>query len=548
MWRWAFNQVRSQHKFRVAPSLDPSSKYEASAGDQSAASVAAAPSPSNPETKSVPGALGSIGEPDGPCGPAGAAGFTKVESLNPESRTAKFSKVEWDVQFDYDPPDFTAEKVLGAEEGVDMHYGAADAPSTLKVMESKLKQRKNAKRQTLQEAGIQFDQTSRRPLNPKGRTGLSGRGELSDWGPNLCVDPVVTRFEPITGQLQFLVVRRKDVGKWALPGKRLGSQSCEVASWDKESMADELRTSMEDMLKGGKLDALQKLMRGGRMIYTGYVDDPRNTDNAWCETTALHFHCDKRTASVLMLDRLDGPMRWQTEDICDQMYASHRDWVNITADYLDRQQTRWDLAKWCNSLQVHEVLAKALREVMPPGQPELEYVRNFESREQVSAELSSAEFQRSLLEGVVDQFWDKAKALREEAQPTGAALQAKYVLDGVDALEYQSLSSFYGGLEPKIGAPSPKVLEGMRREHLYNGLESHQEFQTPNYGVRTKSSLEWSIVVDPVEDDKNPGIYRLPAMRGAETSQTCSAEDWSKLHIKAPTEVQASLLPSVECE
>ena len=25
-------------------------------------------------------------------------------------------------------------------------------------------------------------------------------------------------------------------------------------------------------------------------VYVGYVDDPRNTDNAWIETTALNFH------------------------------------------------------------------------------------------------------------------------------------------------------------------------------------------------------------------------------------------------------------------
>ena len=31
------------------------------------------------------------------------------------------------------------------------------------------------------------------PLNPKGRTGLYGRGLLGRWGPNHAVDPLVTR-------------------------------------------------------------------------------------------------------------------------------------------------------------------------------------------------------------------------------------------------------------------------------------------------------------------------------------------------------------------
>ena len=28
-------------------------------------------------------------------------------------------------------------------------------------------------------------------------------------------------------------------------------------------------------------------------IYRGYVDDPRNTDNAWMETVAYNFHDEK---------------------------------------------------------------------------------------------------------------------------------------------------------------------------------------------------------------------------------------------------------------
>ena len=27
-------------------------------------------------------------------------------------------------------------------------------------------------------------------------------------------------------------------------------------------------------------------------VYSGYVDDPRNTDNAWMETFAMNFHDD----------------------------------------------------------------------------------------------------------------------------------------------------------------------------------------------------------------------------------------------------------------
>ena len=36
---------------------------------------------------------------------------------------------------------------------------------------------------------------------------------------------------------------------------------------------------------------------GHFQIYRGYVDDPRNTDNAWMETIAMNFH-DNRGDSV----------------------------------------------------------------------------------------------------------------------------------------------------------------------------------------------------------------------------------------------------------
>lgn len=53
---------------------------------------------------------------------------------------------------------------------------------------------------------------------------------------------------------------------------------------------------------------LEKLFSGGDEIYKGYVDDPRNTDNAWMETTAYNFHdendevfgCFKLSAGLLL--------------------------------------------------------------------------------------------------------------------------------------------------------------------------------------------------------------------------------------------------------
>ena len=54
------------------------------------------------------------------------------------------------------------------------------------------------------------------PLNPRGRTGMSGRGLLGKWGANHAADPIVTRFNPFADrpQLQMVAIRRRDTGEW----------------------------------------------------------------------------------------------------------------------------------------------------------------------------------------------------------------------------------------------------------------------------------------------------------------------------------------------
>ena len=57
---------------------------------------------------------------------------------------------------------------------------------------------------------------------------MVGRGLLGKWGPNHAADPIVTRWKrDASGEkvmmkgkpcLEFVAIRRKDNGEWALPG------------------------------------------------------------------------------------------------------------------------------------------------------------------------------------------------------------------------------------------------------------------------------------------------------------------------------------------
>ena len=147
------------------------------------------------------------------------------------------------------------------------------------------------------------------PLNPRGRTGMRGRGLLGKWGPNHAADPIVTRFHPETGVLQLVAILRADVQRWALPGGMVEAGQgisatirrdfeAEVGDHDdpeeKATMSrllDALFAGIDDDEGLGGHHHLVSRRLAPRLVYRGYVDDPRNTDNAWIETSACLFHC-----------------------------------------------------------------------------------------------------------------------------------------------------------------------------------------------------------------------------------------------------------------
>ena len=63
-------------------------------------------------------------------------------------------------------------------------------------------------------------------------------------------------------------------------------------------------------------------------------------------------------------------------------------------------------------------------------------------------------------------------------------------------LSYGGLSTFYSGLEGRIGSPSPSLHVSMEREHCREA-DSRDTFTASNYGVTTTAETEWWYVVDP---------------------------------------------------
>ena len=118
-------------------------------------------------------------------------------------------------------------------------------------------------------------------------------------GPNHAADPIVTRWDPSYpdgARLQVAAVLRKDLdGVWALPGG--------IVEAGEPLAVTMLRDFREEAgaFGGAERERMEKLVRllfsDGSVIYRGYVDDPRNTDHAWIETTAVHYHCSRDLAA-----------------------------------------------------------------------------------------------------------------------------------------------------------------------------------------------------------------------------------------------------------
>lgn len=73
-------------------------------------------------------------------------------------------------------------------------------------------------------------------------------------------------------------------------------------------------------------------------IFKGYIDDPRNTDNSWMESQALHYHDDTGKAfDKFALKAGDDAknVRWMEVSHELRLYANHNDFVKEVAKRLN---------------------------------------------------------------------------------------------------------------------------------------------------------------------------------------------------------------------
>ncbi|XP_078277198.1 ADP-ribose pyrophosphatase, mitochondrial-like isoform X2 [Rhinoraja longicauda] len=242
-------------------------------------------------------------------------------------------KVDWAVPWtNYNPVDYTAPELLKQPPWADPPYreeGTLNKVLKFNQLDGDVDRRSHAGTYNL---------INGFPRNPCGRTGLKGRGLLGRWGPNHAADPIVTRWKkeggkPVTHNcsgkpiLQFVAICRKDNKEWAIPGGMVDPGE-KVSATLRREFGEETLNSLElpEAERQRVKELIDHLFQAGEMVYQGYVDDPRNTDNAWMETVAMNYH-DETGESVgkLALQAGDdaGAVKWMDIEKVQNLYASH---------------------------------------------------------------------------------------------------------------------------------------------------------------------------------------------------------------------------------
>jgi len=255
-------------------------------------------------------------------------------------------QVPWSVPLSsYTPVEFTAPFVLKAV-WADSELGADGFTPLWNKLDGKVNR-------VSHDGEYKVDKDNR-PVNMMGRTGITGRGVLGRWGPNHAADPIVTRWkredsgekvkDKSSGKniLEFVSIQRKDNGEWAIPGGMVDpgeKVSTTVKREFMEEALDSTGTAKSNLPELKKM--VDEFFAGGDEVYKGYVDDPRNTDNAWMETVAFSFHdSEGSTIGKFPLHAGDdaASICWMPLSSKVSLYASHKNMLELVVNKL---QAHW---------------------------------------------------------------------------------------------------------------------------------------------------------------------------------------------------------------
>ena len=130
-------------------------------------------------------------------------------------------------------------------------------------------------------------------------------------GPNYTADSVI--INPVS---QKILLIKRSSGEWALPGGFIDPGEDPLAAAIREAREETGVTISDDPI----------------LIYRGLVDDPRNIEASWIETSAYLFISSELPEVSGCDDAIDAA--WLSLDNLPKLYASHSDILSRAIDYL----------------------------------------------------------------------------------------------------------------------------------------------------------------------------------------------------------------------
>ena len=179
-----------------------------------------------------------------------------------------------------------------------------------------------------------------RPRNPRGPTGIEGQGLLGKHGSNFACDPIVFRRhkDPDSGlwKLQMIAIQRRDNGRWAIPGGMADFGESVSQTLARELREEALGEGVDPEVAVAWENAFKRMFEENSFaVYSGAVDDFRNTDTSWMETAVRAFELSESQAAELKWDMTLHPgddardAQWMslTKENLEALNANHGDFV-----------------------------------------------------------------------------------------------------------------------------------------------------------------------------------------------------------------------------
>jgi len=147
------------------------------------------------------------------------------------------------------------------------------------------------------------DETGK-PLNPIGRTGIQGRGNLWLWGSNPMLMVIPIRYNPEVQSLELLISS--------------GEQSLEIISSHFRRGEDPQTAFQRVKEKIGYISNFQQTT-----VHEGYLYDPRQTDHAWIDTQAILLFWSQEEDTEEIEEETGKVWKELNHVMINNLYSSH---------------------------------------------------------------------------------------------------------------------------------------------------------------------------------------------------------------------------------